>query len=76
MRLPTCAIAAFFTFFGTLWAALAYSHQSHWAAVVVGYGFLSVGTQMGATLAMTYALDCHKEVCHMFYFHDHETYMI
>ncbi|KKY16545.1 putative cycloheximide resistance [Phaeomoniella chlamydospora] len=62
MRLPTCAVAAFFTFFGTLWAALAYDHKTHWAVVVVGYGVLSIGTQMGATLSMSYALDCHKEL--------------
>jgi hypothetical protein len=29
---------------------------------VVGLGVLSVGSQMGATLAMSYSLDCHKEV--------------
>jgi hypothetical protein len=26
----------------------------------VGFGVLSAGAQMGATLAMAYSLDCHK----------------
>ena len=62
MRLPTCLVAAFFTFFGALWFALAYQHQMHWAMPVVGAGILSVCCQIGNTLFMTYALDCHKEV--------------
>lgn len=62
MRLPTCLIAAFFTFFGALWFGLSYEHQMHWAMPVVGAGILSVGSQMGTTLGMNYALDCHQEV--------------
>ncbi|KAJ5430601.1 Major facilitator superfamily domain general substrate transporter [Penicillium cf. griseofulvum] len=62
MRLPTCLLAAFFTFFGALWFGLAYEHQMHWAMPVVGAGILSVGSQMGTTLGMNYALDCHKEL--------------
>jgi hypothetical protein len=62
MRLPTCLLAAFFTFFGALWFGLSYEHQMHWAMPVVGAGILSVGSQMGTTLGMNYALDCHKEV--------------
>lgn len=62
MRLPTCLVAAFFTFFGALWFGLSYEHQMHWAMPVVGAGVLSVGSQMGTTLGMNYALDCHQEV--------------
>ncbi|KAL3470360.1 major facilitator superfamily domain-containing protein [Aspergillus californicus] len=62
MRLPTCLLAAFFTFFGALWFALSYDAQMHWAMPVVGAGILSVGSQMGTTLGMNYALDCHKEL--------------
>ncbi|KAL4922763.1 major facilitator superfamily domain-containing protein [Aspergillus aurantiobrunneus] len=62
MRLPTCLLAAVFTFFGALWFALAYERQLHWAMPVVGAGVLSVGSQMGTTLGMNYALDCHKEL--------------
>lgn len=62
MRLPTCLLAAFFTFFGALWFGLSYEHQMHWAMPVVGAGVLSIGSQMGTTLGMNYALDCHKEV--------------
>ncbi|KAL4783735.1 major facilitator superfamily domain-containing protein [Aspergillus varians] len=62
MRLPTCLLAAFFTFFGALWFGLSYEHQMHWAMPVVGAGILSVGSQMGTTLGMNYALDCHKEL--------------
>ncbi|KAL6851395.1 hypothetical protein ACO1O0_008523 [Amphichorda felina] len=62
MRLPTCLLAAFFTFFGALWFGLAYQHQMHWAMPVVGAGILSVGSQMGTTLGMNYALDCHQQV--------------
>jgi MFS family permease len=70
MRLPTCLLAAFFTFFGALWFGLAYEHEMHWAMPVVGAGVLSIGSQMGTTLGMNYALDCHKEVtnlrCHCY----------
>lgn len=62
MRLPTCLLAAFFTFFGALWFGLSYERSMHWAMPVVGAGVLSVGSQMGTTLGMSYALDCHKEV--------------
>lgn len=62
MRLPVCFIAAFFTFFGALWFGLSYEHKMHWAMPVVGAGILSVGSQMGTTLGMNYALDCHQEV--------------
>ncbi|CAI7616608.1 unnamed protein product [Penicillium manginii] len=62
MRLPICLVAAFFTFFGALWFALSYEHQLHWAMPVVGAGILSVGSQMGTTLGMNYALDCHQEL--------------
>lgn len=63
MRLPICLMAAFFTFFGALWFALSYDHRMHWAMPLVGAGILSIGTQMGTTLGMNYALDCHQEVC-------------
>ncbi|KAF4762342.1 hypothetical protein HAV15_005370 [Penicillium sp. str.  len=62
MRLPTCLLAAFFTFFGALWFGLSYEHQMNWEMPVVGAGVLSIGSQMGTTLGMNYALDCHKEV--------------
>jgi len=62
MRLPTCFIAAALTFLGALMAGLSYHYKTHWAAPVVGFGVLSTGGQMGATLAMSYSLDCHKEV--------------
>ena len=66
MRLPACAIAVVLTFFGALIASLTYQAHTHWAGPIVGFGVLSAGAQMGATLAMAYSLDCHKEVC--FYF--------
>jgi len=62
MRLPTCAIAAVFVFLGALMAGLTYHYKTHWAGPIVGFGILSVGGQMGATLAMSYSLDCHREV--------------
>lgn len=62
MRLPTCAIAAAFTFLGALMAGLTYHYKTHWAGPIIGFGVLSVGGQMGATLAMSYSLDCHREV--------------
>ncbi|OJJ33646.1 hypothetical protein ASPWEDRAFT_114016 [Aspergillus wentii DTO 134E9] len=62
MRLPTCLLAAFFTFFGALWFGLSYEAKTSWPVPVVGAGVLSVGSQMGTTLGMNYALDCHKEV--------------
>jgi hypothetical protein len=62
MRLPTCAIAALFTFLGALMAGLTYHYKTHWAGPIIGFGVLSIGGQMGATLAMSYSLDCHREV--------------
>ncbi|KAJ9668701.1 hypothetical protein H2201_001344 [Coniosporium apollinis] len=62
MRLPTCLIAAALTFLGALMSGLSYHYKTHWSGPVVGFGVLSTGGQMGATLAMSYALDCHKEL--------------
>lgn len=62
MRLPTCAIAAALMFLGVLTSGLTYHNKTHWAGPIVGLGILSAGAQMGATLAMSYSLDCHKEV--------------
>lgn len=62
MRLPTCIIAAVVTFLGALMTGLCFKHQTSWAGPVVGFGVLSAGGQMGATLSMSYALDCYREV--------------
>jgi hypothetical protein len=62
MRLPVAIIAAFFTFAGVSIAAPCYAHKTHWIGPIFGFGVLSVGTQMGANLSMTYALDSHKEL--------------
>ena len=62
MRLPACIIAVGLTFFGALIASLTYRAKTHWAGPIVGFGVLSAGAQMGATLAMAYSLDCHKAV--------------
>ncbi|KAH7006811.1 major facilitator superfamily domain-containing protein [Ilyonectria destructans] len=62
MRLPTLLIATFLTFFGTLMAGLTYYNHTHWAGPVVGFGVITAGAQMGVSLSMSYALDCHKEL--------------
>lgn len=62
MRLPIALLAAFFTFTGIAIAGPCYHHQTHWIGPIFGLGMLSVGTQMGANLATTYALDSHKEL--------------
>lgn len=62
MRLPTCIIAAFLTFVGALISGLTYNFKTQWAGPIIGFGVLSAGAQMGATLAISYSLDCHKEV--------------
>ncbi|KAL4889087.1 major facilitator superfamily domain-containing protein [Aspergillus ambiguus] len=62
MRLPTCVIAAVLTFSGALIAGLTYEHKTHWIGPIFGFGVLSAGAQMGATLAISYSLDCHKQV--------------
>jgi hypothetical protein len=62
MRLPTCCIAAFLTFFGALIAGLCFQYQTHWVGPIFGWGILSAGGQMGATLGMNYSLDCHSEL--------------
>lgn len=61
MRLPTCIIAAVLTFLGAVLSGLTYHHKTHWAGPIAGFGVLSAGAQMGATLAISYSLDCHKE---------------
>lgn len=62
MRLPTLVLGTFLTFFGTLMAGLTYHYHTHWAGPVVGFGVLTAGAQIGVSLSMSYALDCHKEV--------------
>ncbi|TID17560.1 MFS general substrate transporter [Venturia nashicola] len=62
MRLPTCAIAAAFMFLGALTSGLTYHNKTHWVGPIVGFGILCAGGQMGATLAMSYSLDCHKDL--------------
>lgn len=66
MRLPTCAIAAALTFLGALVAALTYHYDTHWIGPIFGIGILSAGAQMGATLSMSYASDCHTDVSLLF----------
>lgn len=60
MRLPVCAIAAALTLVGGIATGIMFEHQVRWIGPVIGLGVISVGAQMGATLAMSYALDCHK----------------
>lgn len=62
MRLPSCIVAAILTFLGALLSSLTYHYKTHWAGPIVGFGVLSAGAQMGATLAISYCLDCHQEV--------------
>ena len=62
MRLPVCIIAVLLTFIGALISGLSLHYQLSWSAPVIGFGVLSTGAQMGATLSMSYALDCHKEL--------------
>lgn len=62
MRLPTCVIAAALVFVGCLITGVTYHYHTQWMGPMIGYGVLSAGAQMGATLSMSYALDCHKHV--------------
>ncbi|KAH8883508.1 MFS general substrate transporter [Thozetella sp. PMI_491] len=62
MRLPVCIMGSFLTFTGALMAGLTYHYNTHWAGPVVGYGVLTAGAQIGVSLSMSYALDCHREV--------------
>ncbi|KAK5129290.1 hypothetical protein LTR08_003620 [Meristemomyces frigidus] len=62
MRLPTCIVAAVLTFVGALISGLCFHYETHWIGPIFGYGVLSIGGQMGATLGMSYSLDCHKEL--------------
>lgn len=62
MRLPTCIVAAFLTLVGAMISGLTYHYQTHWIGPIFGFGILSAGAQMGATLAISYSLDCHKEL--------------
>lgn len=63
MRLPICLLAAVLVFVGALLTGLTYQYHTHWMGPVLGFGVLSAGAQMGATLSMSYALDSHKQVC-------------
>jgi hypothetical protein len=62
MRLPTLMIGTVLIIAGTLMAGFTYHHHTHWAGPVVGLGVLTAGAQVGVSISMTYALDCHKEV--------------
>lgn len=62
MRLPTCSIAAILTFLGALVLGLCLKYETHWIGPLFGMGILSTGGQMGATLGMSYSLDCHQVV--------------
>lgn len=62
MRLLACVPAAVLTFLGALITSLTYVNNTHYMGPIIGYGILSAGAQMGATLSMSYVLDCHQEV--------------
>ncbi|PCG93378.1 Major facilitator superfamily domain, general substrate transporter [Penicillium occitanis (nom. inval.)] len=62
MRLPTCIVAAALTMIGAVISGVTYHYKTHWSGPIVGFAVLSAGAQMGATLSMSYALDCHKEL--------------
>lgn len=62
MRLPTCIVAAALTMIGAVISGVTYHYKTHWSGPIIGFAVLSAGAQMGATLSMSYALDCHKEV--------------
>lgn len=62
MRLPTMCMGTLLLVFGSLMASLTYRYHTHWAGPVIGLGVLTAGAQIGVSLSMSYALDCHKEV--------------
>lgn len=62
MCLPTCIIAVALVFLGSVITGVTYHLRAHWMAPVVGYGVLSAGAQMGATLSMSYILDSRCQV--------------
>ncbi|KAJ3533535.1 hypothetical protein NM208_g7943 [Fusarium decemcellulare] len=62
MRLPALVIGTLLTFLGALMAGLTYHYHTHWIGPVVGFGVLTAGGQVGVSLSMSYALDCHKEL--------------
>ncbi|KAH6984738.1 major facilitator superfamily domain-containing protein [Ilyonectria sp. MPI-CAGE-AT-0026] len=62
MGLPIAAVAAILTIVGVCIAAPCYHYQTHWIGPIVGFGVLSIGSQMGCNLSMSYALECHPEL--------------
>lgn len=62
MRLPVCVIAMLLTLVGGIATGLMLHHQVSWIGPVIGFGIIATGAQMGATLSMSYAIDCHKEL--------------
>ncbi|CAK7221316.1 hypothetical protein SBRCBS47491_004486 [Sporothrix bragantina] len=62
MRLPVCILASVLTFLGALVSSLTYHYNTHYMGPIVGYGILTAGAQVGVSLSMSYALDCHREL--------------
>ncbi|KAF5569557.1 major facilitator superfamily domain-containing protein [Fusarium pseudoanthophilum] len=62
MRLPTLCMGTLLLIFGALVASLTYHYHTHWAGPVIGLGVLTAGSQIGVSLSMSHALDCHKEL--------------
>ncbi|KAF4415064.1 MFS general substrate transporter [Fusarium acutatum] len=62
MRLPTLCMGTLLLLFGALIASLTYHYHTHWVWPVIGLGVLTAGAQIGVSLSMSYALDCHKEL--------------
>lgn len=62
MRLPVCIIAMLLTLVGGIATGLMLHYQVSWVGPVIGFGIIATGAQMGATLSMSYAIDCHKQL--------------
>lgn len=60
MRFPTFAVAAVITTFDVVVATVMYRCETHRARAIIGFGLLSAGIQMGATLATDESLDCQR----------------
>ncbi|KAL4782351.1 major facilitator superfamily domain-containing protein [Aspergillus varians] len=47
---------------GSILYGVGAAHHIHWVGIAFGLGFACVGVVMGSTIALTYVVDCYKEV--------------
>lgn len=62
MRLPTISFGAILTIIGSLIYGATIHHHTHWMGPIMGLAIQSAGCQNLANIAVTYSVDCHREL--------------